>query len=516
MSNLRVDSIANSGNNGPVDFPTGVSGDGANLSFDPKIISFDPPSLGTNVSTGGNITLTFDQDIKFDESGTIEIRTGSSSGTIIESFAITNGSPASGLSILGTQLTINPTSTLSLNTTYYIIIPSSGIKDLAGTTSFAGTSSYSFETASSSFGMSGGNHEFVQANSGSPTGYYKYHIFTGTTTFTLDSPSVNATDLTMFMVAGGGGGGSGDPSYRAGGGGGAGGLLKRTGPTWSISSGNYTMTIGGGGIGSGHNSASPQFTNTNGGDSAITPPTSPTSYVLRAVGGGAGGYPANASPPYKGNPGGSGGGAYSHATPNQTTQPTLATGGAGTPGQGNPGGGNTFYYPGTAHNQNGGGGGGAGGAGQRAFANGSDAPTSSYWYAGNGGNGLLMSEFPFSDIFSPGIIPESDFPSDSQSRSNGYFAGGGGGGSAPPGNMYRGNGGLGGGGNGAGGSTPTSAPVSDRPGTPGATPTNYGQDGASRTGGGGGAGYNPQPSYWGGNGGSGIAMIRYAYPADLI
>ena len=515
MSELRVDSITNNTDNGPVDFPNGVSGSGADLSFDPKVINFSPKSLETNVSTGTNIVLTFDQDIKFDGSGNIEIRSGSSTGSLVETLSITGGTPASGLSISGTQLTINPTTTLSVNTTYYVILPSSGIKNLLGTASYAGTSSYSFQTAASSFSMSGGNHEFIQADSGSPTGYYKYHIFTGTTQFTLDAPSPNATDMTMFMVGGGGGGGAGSPSYRAGGGGGAGGLIKRTGSTWALPSGTYTMTIGSGGNGSQQTSPT---ANTNGGDTTITPPTSPTTYNYRAYGGGAGGYPANDNPPYRGNPGGSGGGAYSHATPNQTTQPTLATGGSGVSGQGNPGGGNTFYYPGTGHNQHGGGGGGAGAAGQRAFADGTNSPTSTYWYAGNGGNGLQMPEFPFSDIFSPGIIPDADFPAESRSRSNGYFAGGGGGGSAPPGPSYRGNGGLGGGGNGAGNYTPTSVPVTDRndPQTPGANPTNYGQDGAARLGGGGGGGHHPDSSYRGGNGGSGVAMIRYAYPADLI
>ena len=513
-STLRVNSLTNADGTGAVNFPHGITGDGSGLDFNPEVIGFNPDLFKSGVAVDTNITISFNQNVQFFGTGTIEIRQGSSSGSIVESFAITSGSPASGLSIVNNQLIINPTADLAINTTFYIILPSQGISNTSEVF-YAGSNHYAFTTINETFSMSGGNHEFISANPSSPTGFYKYHIFTGTAAISLSAPSANATDFTSLFVAGGGGGGGYPGSYRAGGGGGAGGLLKRTGPQLGIPAGNYTVVIGAGGEGMGWNP-----TNTNGQDTVISPPTSPTTYLVRAVGGGAGGYPANSNPPpnYKGNPGGSGGGAYSEATPNQSTMPSLSQGGSGFPGQGNPGGGNMFHSP-PGYCQVGGGGGGAGGAGTRGFTDTNSYPTSSYFYGGTGGAGMQVSEFPFTEIFSPGVIPESDFPSDTLERSeNGYFAGGGGGGAAPPpGNHYRGQGGIGGGGTGSGNVAPipVGPPVyTPYPGNP--SGTNYAQHGAARLGGGGGGGRNSVPSYRGGRGGSGVAMIRYAYPAALV
>ena len=132
--------------------------------------------------------------------------------------------------------------------------------------------------------------------------------------------------------------------------------------------------------------------------------------------------------------------------------PSSASGGAGTAGQGNNGGTNTS-------------GGGAGGGG--AGAAGGTSSTSS---AGTGGVGLQLSI----------------------SGTATYYAGGGGG-SAGLGVLT--NGGAGGGGNGA----------TDTAGS-------FASAGAANTGGGGGGGSNPNsdPTWSGKNGGSGIAIIRYA------
>lgn len=500
MSNLRVDTITSVNGTDPVNFPTGISGDASGLSFDPKIVNFSPNSLQTGVSVGTNIVFTFDQNIQFSGSGTIELRSGSSTGTIVESYVCGSSSR---LTISGQQLIIDPTNSLSFNTTYFVVIPSSGIGNSTGSL-FAGTSSYSFQTVASEFQMSGGSYEFIQQSPESPTGYYKYHLFTGTSPFTLTSSTPNATDFTYLLIGGGGGGGAYPGSYWGGGGGGAGGLLTGTGPAMALSAGEYIMTIGAGGDGSTPTTPS----NTNGGDTYITPPSSPTSYVLRAVGGGAGGYPANSNPPYIGNPGGSGGGSYSSARP-----PTglNATGGLGTPGQGNPGGGNTWYHP-TGYSMVGGGGGGAGSAGSQAYADNSYG-SSNYWWGGPGGDGTSVPQFPMT-IFSPGFIPESDFPADSINRSGGVYAGGGGGGCHQYQSSWAGRGGPGGGGHG-GGPTGWALPGSTSPNPPGADPTNYAQHGASKLGSGGGGG-GSRPSYGGGNGGSGVAMIRYAVPVNLI
>ena len=191
--------------------------------------------------------------------------------------------------------------------------------------------------------MTGGNHEFISANPSSPTGFYKYHIFTGTSAISLSAPSANATDFTSSFVAGGGGGG-GYPSVFI--------VLAAVVALVDCLREQdlnleylqeiilWWLVLVGQGMGW-------NPTNTNGQDTVISPPTSPTTYLIRAVGGGAGGYPAySPTPPgYQGNPGGSGGGAYSESTPNQSTMPSLSQGGSGFPGQGNPGGGNIFHSP---------------------------------------------------------------------------------------------------------------------------------------------------------------------------
>ena len=530
-STLRVNTITNSTGDGAVDFPRGITGDGSNLNFDPKILGHTPNFFGTGVPIETNITITFNQNIKFWGSGTIEIREGSSSGTVAFSFAITNNVGGSGLQIVNEKLIITPPSDLLYNKTYFVVIPSNGIAGQTSEIYFAGDNTYSFQTLTAAFLMSGGSKEFVVYNSSSPTNYYKYHIFTGTSSFSLANPSASATDFALMMVAGGGGGGGYPSSYQGGGGGGAGGLIQRTGPTLGLAAGTYNMTVGAGGYG--YYNPFPQEPTYNnqtfsqqGFDTAITPPTNPTSYLLRAYGGGAGGSyygyrtntgstitnPQGAGP---GGPGGSGGGAYS--TWNTTsTQPPVSVGGPSVSGQGNPGGGNIFYQP-PGNGSVGGGGGGAGGAGGRANASGTAQPNSTYWYAGHGGPGLSVPSFPFIDIFSGGIVPNPDFPMESQERTNGTFAGGGGGGAGPnsgSSGTYRGMGGSGGGGTGGGSQNPSEPDYPSPPGNP--QNSNYANPGAKCSGGGGGGARESTPSYHAGNGGSGIAMIRYAYPAALL
>src|SRR6056300_1032589 len=171
-----------------------------------------------------------------------------------------------------------------------------------------------------------------------------------------------------------------------------------------------------------------------------------------AIGGGRGGT-GNAGI-LNGSVGGSGGGGASEGT--------NGTGGAGTSGQGNSGG-NGFA-------SSGGGGGGAGTPGTDGVATNN---------AGNGGSGLLVSVF--GETYGE----------------NGWFAGGGGGGvdnsaSALAGTGIGGSGGGGDGGRGAG------------------------ESGIPHTGGGGGGANYPGANVYGGNGGSGIVLVRYIVDGSVI
>ena len=124
-------------------------------------------------------------------------------------------------------------------------------------------------------------------------------------------------------------------------------------------------------------------------------------------------------------------------------------------------------------------------------------------------------------MIAPGVIPESIMPFDAIIRFDGSFGGGGGGSSTPNYSYaYRGLGEAGGGGEGGG---PQNQQYPNYPSPPGgdgappvqggAYPNSYGQHGAMMMGGGGGGGAGGNH---GGAGGSGIAIIRYAIPSDLI
>lgn len=219
---------------------------------------------------------------------------------------------------------------------------------------------------------------------------YRVHTFTSTGTFTVVS---GAGDIEYLVVAGGGGGGkAGD----GGGGGGAGGLLQGN---VAVSSGSYTVTIGGGGAGS---TSIYSAGGNNGANSSI----SGTGVAVTANGGGFGSSAFSGSGyGSSGGNGGSGGGAAQRNAP--------VAGGRG-------------IYPGSTYinatrqgydggwvtggSDSGAGGGGAGAAGANTSGSG-----------GNGGNGL-QSTITGSSV---------------------YYAGGGAGGTSTAG----GTGGLGGGGN---------------------------------------------------------------------
>jgi hypothetical protein len=465
MSQINVDSIANTNDDGPVYFPRGMRGDATNLQYEPKILTFDPVPLSTGISTTTNITITFDQQIQFSGVGTIYIREGSPTGSITTSFTCGVSTEAT---IAGETLVINPLEPVGINTTNYVILPSVGIANTFGAY-YKGTESYFFKTLKPEdlFSVSGGTHEFTIASAPSPTGYYKYHVFTSTDTLTTTGSTVDADSLSGFMIAGGGGSGGSAPSPTVpGGGGGAGGLVSFTGPTLALGTGTYTITIGAGGA----KGTFPSVLSGTGGDSTIS---TPTATLLTAYGGGAGGVhfgtrgptsPIPGDPGNVGEPGGSGGGA---AAPTYTS-------GTGVPGQGYPGGPGSGNPSTFSHS-----GGGAGGAG---------AAYSPTLNGSKGGNGSPQPNFS-SPLISPRVptIPANSF---SAIGPSGLYGGGGGGGNGGPAP----NGGPGGG------------------GESWANP-NGNHEGYTNTGGGAGSGYGASGSIAGYAGGSGVFMLRYAVPA---
>ena len=240
--------------------------------------------------------------------------------------------------------------------------------------------------------------------------------------------------------------GGGGGSGFVGAGGGAGGVLAFA--SQSLTAKNYTCTVGAGGAG---NTSDIYAAGNSGNNSQFASLTA-------SVGGGAGGRQSGT--PFSGASGGSGGGGTGGTG-------VSATGGAGTSGQGNAGGQNF-----TSTNYGGGGGGGAGAVG----ANG----TSTTSGAGGAGVNTVTNWGALSAALTATRLGVS-----------GYIAGGGGAGASQfGGGSTFGAGGSGGGGNGGNGGAGVSGTVSTGSG-------------------GGGCGLNAGGPA-GGNGDSGIVIIRYA------
>ena len=199
MSQIKVNQLSGDAENTPVHFPQGLSGDGKSLLFEPEIRSFTPAPGAVNVSVGSNIVLTFDQNIQFSVGiGTIKIRKDSVTGTVHESY--TTGSSGN-LTISNNQLTINPSTDLKPNSTYFLEIPNVGIANTMGVSYKGnGESPYKFSTQTGTFNATGGSSTHT-------TGGYKYHVFFGTGPLNFEYNTKYGGNITLMLVGGGGGGG---------------------------------------------------------------------------------------------------------------------------------------------------------------------------------------------------------------------------------------------------------------------------------------------------------------------
>ena len=536
MSNITVTNISGLSSS-PVYFPDGIAGNGFALSFSPEVLSFDPVPNTIDQDQNTNINIVFDQPIQFSltDPGVIQLRSGSASGTVIESFNTQN--PGSQLTISTTNvtddtLTINPISQLPNNTNVFVVIPNVGIANTFGGL-YKGTDKYSFKTLQAPLNATGGTYTYSRSDGSSPTGYYRYHVFVGTGSLNMNVPMKSCPTFNLICVAGGGSGGPGySPTYIGGGGGGAGGVISGSKSQLAeIPAGTYVVTIGGGGSNSPYNDSYP------GSPSSIGD-------LFEAIGGGRGG---SGPTPYRnllGGDGGSGGGGagsyqmewsqmYNDPYPFPTRGHQSFNGGKGGGGQGNPGG---YGWKGHTNPQPqmgaGGGGGGAGGPGSNASGPTYGPPGYPYpnytppghprWHGqgGPGGNGRAEPVFRAPDI-TPGA---TGLPTDwiNEVGPSGYYGGGGGGGCPSTANyLHAGSGGAGGGGHGSHNNYPypnyppgsyhTNNWTPEYPTQPQRT-----ESGTEYTGGGGGgSGATHYSTYPGGSGGSGIVIIRYSIPSTL-
>ncbi len=107
----------------------------------PTVFAFSPAKSTTGVALDSNIVLTFSEAIARG-TGIIQIRSGSHTGTIVESF---DAATSANLSISGATLNINPTNDLAESTRYFVTFTPGSVKDLADN-SYAGTNTYEFTT----------------------------------------------------------------------------------------------------------------------------------------------------------------------------------------------------------------------------------------------------------------------------------------------------------------------------------------------------------------------------------
>ena len=111
--------------------------------------SINPANAATNVAISTNITLTF-TSAPTRGTGTITLRSGSTSGSVIETF---DAASSGRISISGNNYIIDPTSNLGFSTSIHTIIPSTAIQNYVGLNT-TGADTHSFTTVALNLGDS--------------------------------------------------------------------------------------------------------------------------------------------------------------------------------------------------------------------------------------------------------------------------------------------------------------------------------------------------------------------------
>ncbi|MBV5300100.1 MAG: Ig-like domain-containing protein [Rhodoferax sp.] len=106
----------------------------------PTLLSSSPVDGASGVATGSNIVLNFSEAIS---RGTGSIVLKTAAGIILETF---DAASSLRLTLSGSTLTIDPTSTLANSTNYFVTFAAGTVKDLAGN-NYAGITNYDFTTA---------------------------------------------------------------------------------------------------------------------------------------------------------------------------------------------------------------------------------------------------------------------------------------------------------------------------------------------------------------------------------
>ena len=108
----------------------------------PTVSTVSPLDGSVGVAIRSNTVVTFSENIARG-TGNIDLRIGSASGTIVESF---NVASSNRLSLSGNELIIDPTSNLSNSTRYFLVLSAGSIEDGAGN-KYAVTTTFDFTTS---------------------------------------------------------------------------------------------------------------------------------------------------------------------------------------------------------------------------------------------------------------------------------------------------------------------------------------------------------------------------------
>jgi hypothetical protein len=138
-NNMCVGVVTMTGSSGDIETPGTITA-GA-VDFPLELEAFFPANNATNVDLNSNISLIFN-GVPTRGTGTIELRSGSTSGTILESF---DAETSDRIIIAGTNWILDPTSDLLFDTQIFPVIPSTAIQDYVGLNT-TGADSYSFTT----------------------------------------------------------------------------------------------------------------------------------------------------------------------------------------------------------------------------------------------------------------------------------------------------------------------------------------------------------------------------------
>ena len=187
---------------------TDTSGGGPNVALSSynfttaalAISSFSPTDGSTNQNFDSNVVLTFNTDIAAN-TGNITIRSGSASGTILETIDVTSGN----VSISGTQATINPSSNFPADTSIYVVIPANAFLDTRGGGNLSEINNYNFTIGSrlqlTSPYMSPADNSTGQTTTTNITFYFDNTVSKGSGSITIRDGSGSGTVLQTIAVS---------------------------------------------------------------------------------------------------------------------------------------------------------------------------------------------------------------------------------------------------------------------------------------------------------------------------